>query len=66
MCKASTLKIALENGFDFYGNAKYYAPTKHWDYYSDASRDLLVTGTAYENAFNTVKEKVFLQCVLFK
>ncbi|XP_076825050.1 uncharacterized protein LOC143470670 [Clavelina lepadiformis] len=56
--KASTLKIALENGFDFYGNAKYCAPTKHWDYYSDTSRDLLVSGTAYENAFNTVKEKM--------
>ncbi|CAK8687897.1 unnamed protein product [Clavelina lepadiformis] len=55
--KASMLKTALENGFDFYGNAKYYAPVSDWNYYSERSKNLLLTGKAFEDAFNNVKNK---------
>ncbi|CAK8687898.1 unnamed protein product [Clavelina lepadiformis] len=56
--KASMLKTALENGFDFYGNAKYYAPVSDWNYYSERSKNLLLTGKAFEDAFNNVRNKI--------
>ena len=52
------LKTALQNGFDFYGNTKYYAPVSDWNYYYKRVKSLLLTGKAFEDTFNNVRDKV--------
>ena len=50
--------IALEQGFDFYGNSDVYAPNLGWRYLKERASDLLTAGERYETTYNTVKDKV--------
>ncbi|CAK8694863.1 unnamed protein product [Clavelina lepadiformis] len=55
--QVSSRMIALEQGFDFYGNSVVYASNLGWRYLKERTSDLLTAGERYETTYNTVKDK---------